>query len=213
VRQPGGALRLLSVEAIVFDLGGVLVEVDFRRVLARWAAACGERAEALAARFQRDDAYCAHERGTLDDAAYFAHLRAALGVQMSDAELLAGWNTALGDPLPGVEPLVARLAAEYPLYVFSNTNPAHLAHFTPRYRRLLSRFRHVYTSCELGERKPEPQAFARLAAAIGIPAGKLLFFDDLEENVAGARRAGLHAFRVTRLEEVAAVLRQKRSAR
>jgi putative hydrolase of the HAD superfamily len=212
VRQPGGTLRVLSVEAIVFDLGGVLVEVDFRRVLAHWAAACGEAAEALAARFRQDVAYCAHERGELDDRGYFAHLRALLAIDISDEQLLAGWNGALGEPLPGIEPLIERLAAQYPAYVFSNTNPAHIAHFTPRYKALLSHFRKVVTSCDLGARKPDPEAFQRLAKLIGAQPERILFFDDLEENVRGARRAGLVAFQVTRPDEISRVV-QNLSAR
>jgi HAD superfamily hydrolase (TIGR01509 family) len=194
-----------SLEALVFDIGGVLIDVDFGRALARWASAAGMPAETLAPRFRRDAAYCAHECGVLDHAGYFAHLRAVLGVQLGDEAMLAGWNAALGDPLPGAEPLLRRLAQEFPLYAFTNTNPAHLGHLTPRYRQLLSPFRKVFTSCELGARKPEPQAFARLAAAIGVAPETLLFFDDLEENVAGARAAGLQAFRVTRAEQIEAI--------
>ena len=202
----------MQVDAIVFDLGGVLVDVDFRRGLEHWAAAARVPVESLASRWQRDEAYCAHERGELDDAGYFAHLRSTLQLPIGDPQMLGGWNAMLGEPLPGMEALVRDVAREHPLYVFSNTNPAHIAHFRPRYRPLLSHFRHVYTSCELGSRKPEPEAFSRLAAQIGVPPERLLFFDDLEVNVQGARRAGLNAFRVTRAEEIAALL-QNRSAR
>jgi HAD superfamily hydrolase (TIGR01509 family) len=195
----------LSVDAIVFDLGGVLVEVDIRRALRHWAAAAGVPVEAVASRWERDDAYRAHERGELDDRRYFAHLRGRLGIEIGDAALLEGWNAVLGEPLGGIEPLVRRLAGEYPLYVFSNTNPAHVAHFTPRYRDLLSRFRRTVTSCELGERKPEPEAFVRLCRLLGMMPERIVFFDDLEENVAGARRAGLQAFRVSGAAEIEAI--------
>lgn len=213
MRQPGGALRVLSVEAIVFDLGGVLVEVDYRRALAAWAAAADVPVDSLAARFAgRDEAYCAHERGELDDRGYFAHLRKLLGLALDDDEVLAGWNAIIGEPLAGIEPLVRQLAGEFPLYVFSNTNPAHIAHFSPRHRRLLSHFRKVITSCEIGARKPEPEAFLRLAKIIGAKPEQLLFFDDLEENVLGARRAGLSAFQVTRPDDISRVI-QNLSAR
>ena len=193
------------MDAIVFDLGGVLVDVDFRRALERWAAAAGVPAGHLAGRFRRDDAYCAHERGEMDDARYFAHLRSTLDLQIDHEEMLGGWNAVLGEPLPGVEALVQRLAAELPLYVFSNPNPAHIAHFTPRYRPLLSRFRATFTSCAIGARKPETEAFARVAERIGAAPSRLAFFDDLEENVAGAARAGFQAFRVSSAEEIAAI--------
>jgi glucose-1-phosphatase len=202
-----------GIEAIVFDLGGVLVDVDFRRALARWAAAARVPVQSLAARWKRDEAYRAHERGELDDARYFAHLRSALGVELAHEEMLAGWNAALGEPLPGVEALVRRLAEDFPLYVFSNTNPAHIAHFTPRYRRLLGCFRKTITSCEIGARKPEREAFIRLAEILGMAPGRIAFLDDLEENVLGARQAGLQAFRATRPEELAAIAESLARAR
>lgn len=194
-----------TVEAIVFDLGGVLVDVDIRRGLGRWAAAARVPVEALVSRWKRDEAYCAHERGEMEDRVYFRYLRGLLGIELADDDLLAGWNAVLGEPLPGIEPIVRRLAEQFPLYVFSNTNPAHVAHFTPRYRDLLSLFRRTITSCEIGSRKPEPQAFLSLSRLLDIAPGRLVFFDDLEENAQGARQAGLQAFRVSSAAEIEAI--------
>jgi len=196
----------MKVDAIVFDFGGVLVDIDFRRAFAGWAAASGIPVDTIAARFVVDEACCAHERGELDDRAYFAHLRRSLGLpRLSDEEMLAGWNAIIGEPIPGIEVLVRRLASRLPLYVFSNTNPAHVAHFTPRLGQLLTHFRAMYTSCELGRRKPEAEAFARLSQLIGLPPARLAFFDDVEPNVAGARRAGLQAHHVTRPDQITAI--------
>ena len=69
-------------------------------------------------------------------------------------------------------------------------------------RAASSRTTRVITSCDIGARKPEAEAFRRVAAIAGLPPERLAFFDDLEENVAGARRAGLQAQRVTRPEEI-----------
>jgi len=193
-------------DATVLDLGGVLVEIDFRRAFAAWAEAAGVPAEALAQRFSFDEAYCAHERGEIDEAKYFSMLRANLRIDIGDDSFLAGWNAIFGGPLPGAERVLRELAARMPLYVFSNTNPAHVAHFGPRYRELLSPVTKVVTSCDIGRRKPEPEAFRRMAAITGLPPARLAFFDDLEENVAGARTAGLQAHRVSRPEEILAAL-------
>ncbi|HEY1287137.1 MAG TPA: HAD family phosphatase [Burkholderiales bacterium] len=196
----------MKVDAIVFDMGGVLVDIDLHRAFAAWGGAAGVPADTLAARFTVDDACLAHERGELDDRAYFAHLRGALGLrQLSHERMLAGWNAIIGEPIPGIEALVQRLASRLPLYVFSNTNTAHVAHFTPRLRHLLEHFRAMYMSCELGRRKPDAEAFARLSELIDLPPARLAFFDDVEANVAGARRAGLQAHHVTRPEQIAAI--------
>jgi len=203
-----------GIDAVVFDLGGVLIDVDFRRAFASWATAAGVPIAALPSTFPVDEACCAHERGEIDDRAYLDHVRRSLGLAISDEAMLAGWNAILGEPLPGIEAVVLDLAERFPLYVFSNTNPAHVAHFTPRLANVLRHFRSIVTSCALGRRKPEPEAFARLSALIGAPASRLLFFDDVEANVAGARQAGLQAFHVRGPIDILAVVEnQKRSAR
>jgi putative hydrolase of the HAD superfamily len=192
--------------AAVLDFGNVLVEVDFRRAFAFWARAAGVPVDALSEKFSVDEAYCAHERGEIDEAEYFKALRTTMGLQLSDAQMLVGWNAIFGEPLPGIERVLRVLAERMPLYVFSNTNPAHVAHFGPRYRELLSPVTKVVTSCDIGRRKPEPEAFRRMAAITGLPPARLAFFDDLEENVAGARQAGLQAQRVSRPGEILAAL-------
>lgn len=196
----------MSASAAVVDFGNVLVEVDFRRALSSWANAAGVPVDALSRKFSFDDAYCAHERGEIDDREYFRTISAAMGLRLPHAQMLEGWNAIFGEALPGAQRVLRELAARMPVYVFSNTNPAHLAHFAPRYRDLLAGVTRVITSCEIGRRKPEPEAFARVAEIAGLPPERLAFFDDLEENVAGARRAGLRAYRVSRPEEILALL-------
>ncbi|HZM34914.1 MAG TPA: HAD family phosphatase [Burkholderiales bacterium] len=196
----------MDVDAVAVDFGNVLVEVDFRRAFAVWGHAAGVSPSVLGERFSLDDAYHAHERGEIDAPRYFASLRKNLELDISDEDMLAGWNAIFGEPLPGIETLVRRIARCWPLYVFSNTNPAHVAHFRPRYGALLSHFTGIVTSCDIGRRKPEPEAFARLAELAGVPPARLAFFDDLEENVAGARRAGLIAHRVTTPAALSALL-------
>lgn len=192
----------MSVEAVVLDFGGVLVEVDFSRAIAAWAAAARMPAAELAPRFAFDEAYCAHERGEIDEGRYFEALRKSLGVALADCELRDGWNAVFGAPLPGIQEVVETLSQRMPLYVFSNTNPSHVAHFRPRYRELLLPVTRVVTSCDIGRRKPEPEAFLRVAELVGVAPARLAFFDDLEENVAGARAAGLQAHRVSRPREI-----------
>ena len=196
----------MDVDAVALDFGNVLVEVDFRRAFAAWGRAAGLSPSLLAETFSFDEAYCAHERGEIDAARYFALLKKSFGLSLSDEDMLAGWNAIFGEPLPGIEPVLQKIARRWPVYVFSNTNPAHVAHFRPRYERLLSHFTRVVTSCDIGRRKPEPEAFARLAELAGVAPRRLAFFDDLEENVAGARAAGLQAQRVSGPGEILELL-------
>jgi len=195
-----------DIDALLFDLGGVVVDVDFARVTQRWAELSGSDADALRRRFSLDDAYMRHERGAIDASAYFAALRETLGIDISDAEFLDGWNAIFGGVIPGIEPLLARAASRLPLYLFSNTNPTHEDYWVREYARTLAPFRRVFVSSSIGLRKPDRAAFDHVASEIGAAPGRILFFDDSAENVAGARTAGLQAVLVRSTDDVARAL-------
>lgn len=195
-----------SVDALLFDIGGVVVRIDFGRVFARWAAHAGCDAASLRERFSQDPPYQRHERGEIDAAAYFASLRGSLGLDLDDARLFDGWNTVFVEEMPGISALLARLAPRIPIYAFANTNHAHAAHLLSQFAPVLGHFRKVFTSCTIGLRKPEPAAFGCVVREIGAPAGRILFFDDTLENVDGARACGLQALHVASDADVASAL-------
>ena len=185
------ALRVEDYDALLLDFGNVLVEIDFARVTRHWAQAARIEPAVLASRFSHDEPYRRHERAEIGIAEYFAALRTNLGVALDDDTLLEGWNAVFVREIPEVVAMLPRLARRLPLYLFSNTNPAHHQFFARRYEEALAHFRRLFVSHELGARKPEPAAFLKVAHAIGAPPGRVLFFDDLPENIEGARRAGM----------------------
>jgi putative hydrolase of the HAD superfamily len=157
-------------------------------------------------RFSRDELYRRHEKGEISDAAFFAGLRSSLGVELSDAEFLEGWNAIFVGEIPGIKELLARAARHLPLYAFSNTNVPHVACFSSHYADLLGHFRQIFVSSSIGLRKPDAEAYDHVISAIGVPADRIVFFDDLAENIEGARARGLKAVHVASPDDVAEVL-------
>ena len=194
------------VEVIVYDLGNVLVEIDFGRIVARWADLAGIDPKALAPRFAHDLAYKSHERGEMDAAAYYASLRADLGLALDDAAMEEGWNAIFLDPIAPTVERMHRLATTVPQYLFSNTNAAHHAYWARRYERELAPLDGQFVSHLLRRRKPEIAAFEQVAREIGVPAERVLFFDDLAENVEGARAARMQSVLVRSPDDVARAL-------
>lgn len=194
------------VEALVYDFGNVLVEIDFGRVIARWAELAAVAPAMLAPRFRHDAAYEAHERGEIDAARYYASVREELGLALDDAALEDGWNAVFGEPIAATIDVVHRLEGVIPQHLFSNTNAAHYAHWSRRYRAALSPIASHFVSHRMGSRKPERASFEHVARAIGAPIGRVLFFDDLPANVEGARAAGMQAVLVRSPEDVARAL-------
>jgi FMN phosphatase YigB (HAD superfamily) len=195
-----------SADALLFDLGRVVLDTDFARVMRVWAGHAGCEPADLATRFVVNDSFKHHETGQIDDAAFFQNLRHSLGIGISDAQFLEGWNAIFAGEMPGIAPLLARAAAKMPLYAFSNTNPPHVAHFSKAYADLLGHFREIYLSSSIGLRKPTVEAYHHVVSAIGAPASRIVFFDDSAENIAGARAYGLTAVHVKSSEDVAGAL-------
>lgn len=190
------------VDALLFDLGGVVVQIDFDRIFAVWAACSGERIETIRSRFSFDSGYERHERGEIQAGEYFASLRSSLGIDLSDAQFTEGWTAIYVGEVPGIAPLLRRLARRLPLYAFTNSNPTHQHVWARDYADALQVFRRVFVSCELGHRKPEADAFAAIADEIGVPLGRILFFDDTLENVEGARTVGMPVVHVRSMDDV-----------
>jgi HAD superfamily hydrolase (TIGR01509 family) len=195
-----------SADALLFDLGRVVLDTDFARTLACWAGHAGCEPAQLTGRFSPDEAYRRHERGEISDAEFFASLRNSLGIDVPDAQFLEGWNAVFAGAIPGIEPLLARAARSLPLYAFSNTNRAHEAHFSEAFADVLGHFRKLFLSSSIGLRKPEAGAYDHVVKEIGVPAERIVFFDDLQENIEGARACGLIAIHVTSTRDVADAL-------
>ena len=194
------------VEALLFDLGGVIMDVDFARVTGRWAQHAGCAPALLAQRFTPDEAYRQHERGAISDGEFFAALRLSLGIDISDEQFLDGWNALFDGVIPGVDSWLAPACARLPSYAFSNTNPAHELFWAAEYAATLKPLRKVFTSSTLGLRKPDRAAFEHVAREMAVPVSRILFFDDALANVEGARAAGLQAVHVRGNADVVAAL-------
>ena len=119
-----------AADALLFDLGRVVLDIDFSKALACWAGHAGCEPAHLCGRFSRGEIYHRHETGEISDAEFFAGLRTSLGIGLSDAQFLEGWNAIFAGEMPGIAPLLARAAKRLPLYAFSNTNGAHVEHFS-----------------------------------------------------------------------------------
>lgn len=195
-----------SADALLFDLGRVVLDIDFSRAFSCWArhAACAP--EQLVGRLSLGELNHRHERGEIGDAEYFAGQCAAMGIKLSDAEFLEGWNAIFAGEVPGIAQALARAAKKLPLYAFSNTNNAHVAHFSALHADVLGHFREVFLSSSIGLRKPDAAAYDHVVRAIGVPAERIVFFDNSADNIAGARAQGLIGVHVRSPDDVAQAL-------
>jgi glucose-1-phosphatase len=195
-----------SADVLLFDIGRVVLDIDFNKVMTNWAGHAGCAPADLASRFVVDDSFKHHEVGRIDDAAFFHSLRTSLGIGITDEQFLEGWNAIFAGEMPGIGSLLTRAGAQVPLYASSNTNNAHVEHFSQAYAEVLGHFRELFLSSAIGLRKPDAASYDHVVRAIGVPAQRIVFFDDLAENIDGARARGLTAVHVTSPDDVAQAL-------
>ncbi len=185
-----------NIAGLLFDLGGVVFEIDFERALQACSDWTHLPIEEIRRRFKMDEAYQRHERGEIGASDYFAHLRHVLELEVNDSEIALGWNAIFLEEIAETVNYILAVKDKLPCFAFTNSNPTHQVFWMAAYPRAVESFDQIFVSFELGLRKPDREAFEAISDTTGISLDKMLFFDDTKENVNGARAAGMQAVHV-----------------
>jgi glucose-1-phosphatase len=186
------------VDLVLFDLGGVLIEVPGVRVMLELTGIGSE--EELWRRWLTCRWVRRFESGGCSQTEFAAGVVADWELELSPAAFLEAFRDWPAGPLPGAAELVAQTRASVATGCFSNTNALHWHDHIARWP-LAGLFDHRFLSFEMGLLKPDVAAFAHVADLLEVPAGRVLFLDDNAVNVAGAAAAGFQATRAAGVEE------------
>ena len=195
-----------TVKALLFDMGGVVLTVNFDRVFQAWAEFSTLDAQTIKSRFKMDYHYQQHEIGKINSAEYFDHVRKTLLLSATDSEIAEGWNAIFGTEISECLDAIDSIRNTIPVYGYTNTNRAHQIYWEQQFPRIHNTFEKVFISNEIGLRKPDAEAFEYVLEQIGIQAEALLFFDDTAENIEGAKQLGIQTALVTDPDSVLSVL-------
>ncbi len=199
----------MKIEAILFDLGKVLIDFDFETGLQALHASCSISREQLEEVLWDEMWIRRYERGEISTAEFHAYLCNSAGITMDLTEFRQTWSSVF---LPGLiisENLVASLKAKYPMIIVSNTNEAHIDFVRSNYT-ILDYFDHHVFSYKVGSLKPDPEIFEHAIAVSGRRPEELFFIDDREENVLAAQQLGIRAHQFTSEPRLIEALREAR---
>lgn len=192
------------------DLGGVLLNIDYNRTSAAFKALSGGAFDQMYSQAKQESLFDQLETGRIRPKEFREKLR-ELEFQGSDVELDTAWNAMLLDFPEHRLNFLEQLSKENTLYLFSNTNYIHIQSFEARMEsegqleRFRNCFQNIYYSSVVGRRKPEVSTFQWVLRAEGLEASKVLFIDDSEQHVVGAREAGVDAYHLKAGEEVSSL--------
>ena len=186
----------MKIEALLFDLGKVLIDFDFETGVQALHASCSISREQLEEVLWDEMWIRRYERGEISTAEFHSYLCDTAGVTMNLTEFRQTWSSVF---LPGLivsENLVASLKRKYPMIIVSNTNEAHIDFVRSEYT-ILDYFDHHVFSYKVGSLKPDAKIFEHAIAVSGRRPETLFFIDDREENVSAARQLGIRAHQFT----------------
>jgi putative hydrolase of the HAD superfamily len=104
--------------------------------------------------------------------------------------------------------MLSDVKEKLPIYAFTNSNSTHQLVWSKKFGHVLNLFRDVFVSSEMGKRKPESAAFKTISREIGVKPEYILFFDDSLENIAGAKKIGMHAVHVKSPDDIEISLKE-----
>jgi glucose-1-phosphatase len=191
-------------DVILFDLGGVLIElagVDRMLELCNHAFSTDE----LWARWLASEGVRQFETGRTGADVFGAAMLQEFGLSITAAQFLEEFTVWPKGVFPGSVELLEQLAASYQLACLSNTNALHWPRVCDE-MGLARCFKHTFASHLVGMLKPDLEIFQHVVEQLGCPPDRILFLDDNQLNVAGARTTGMVARRVAGLAEVRAAL-------
>jgi len=193
---------------LIFDLGNVLIQFDFRRGYEAIRKYCPFPAEELSQRIASTGIVHRLESGEMPAAEFFARFSEALHLNLTYEEFRELWGAIfLPDPIIP-ESTIASLARSYRLLLLSNTNGIHFEFLEAHYP-ILKHFHGRVLSHEVKAMKPDPAIYRAALELAGCAAEECFYTDDIPAYVDGAKRLGLDAVLFTGTQQLEIELRRR----
>ena len=194
--------QLRGVDFLIFDLGNVIIDIDYEFSMNELRKLLPAEKHPLVQQFFPSKFHKDYEKGLITSSQFRDAVRELYQENWTDAQIDYVWNSLLRELPQERLDLVARLREEFGTGVLSNTNEIHILKMNeilqekagiPSMHVFCD---HVFLSHEMGLAKPDEAIYKAVIEQIGIPASKVLFFDDLPANLEGAKRVGLKTFHI-----------------
>jgi putative hydrolase of the HAD superfamily len=188
-------------QAIIFDIGRVIIPVDLGRSFAALGKHDGLSAEQVWKALQTDARWDDWQEGRMTSPDWHQHLCQKFHLSLGFREFCESWNRVLDPATLLPDELFERLAANCQLALLSNTDPIHVAHIETSYDFVRHFPVRIY-SCRVGASKPGPIIYHHALRELAALPDETLYIDDLQENIDAAVGLGMIGFHFTSPSEL-----------
>jgi len=197
------------IKTVMFDLGGVIVPLDFSRAFAALQRECPYAAEEIPEKIGSSGLIEPFEMGQMEPEEFFRRMRGVLRMNDIDFPRFCDvWSSIFPPHTLVPESLLEALRGRYRLLLLSNTNAIHFPMIRKNYP-LLRHFDDYVLSYQVGALKPSPRIYQEAVARAACPPGECFFTDDVLANVEAARDQGIDAVQFTSCAQLQEELRAR----
>lgn len=188
------------IKSVIFDLGGVLYDIDYHRTINALANIGLANADAHFSQMKQTHLFDLYETGKISTHTFFEELNRMLPQPIDYSELEKAWNAILIDFKPGILAFLTKFKQKMPTFLLSNTNALHIETVNKQLINeyecgsLSPYFHKVYYSFEVGMRKPEAEVFLHILNENNLKASEVLFIDDSPQHIESAQKLGLQTY-------------------
>jgi FMN phosphatase YigB (HAD superfamily) len=197
-----------SATTLIFDLGGVVINLSYKKTYEAFSQLSGRTVEEISSMAAALEEFKMYEKGNLEDSEFRHFIRTRIGIEANDTAIDTAWNAMLLDIPEARLKTLLTLGESHQVFLLSNTNAIHLRAFNEIVEKVSGRpsldyyFDKTYYSHEMGMRKPDVEIYRQVIGENRLSPAGTLFFDDLVPNLAGASQAGLLTYHVTNADEL-----------
>lgn len=194
-------IKASEIKNIIFDLGGVLLNINPLLSLMEFERVSGIDQKELTKRLVNEQIFQKFDTGSISPAQFRSELCRIMNINVSDPEIDRAWNILIQDfPSPRMQ-LLQQLRKNYRVYLLSNTNSIHFEHYTREFYEkygipMVDLFDRVFVSHEIGIHKPDAGVYIYVLTNAAINASETLLIDDTLINIEAAALQGIRGIHI-----------------
>jgi putative hydrolase of the HAD superfamily len=191
-----------KIHNIIFDFGGVIINIDYEVTIEAFKKLGIDNFEALYSQASQSNLFDDIETGKISPQHFINGLLELLPSGISPNKVVHAWNAMLLDIPKGRIELLQNLSTKYRIFLLSNTNSIHIDAALRTWDKVSdtpieSVFETIYFSHMVGMRKPNLEIFDYVCEQHKLNKQETLFIDDSIQHIEGAKKSGLHALHLT----------------
>ena len=208
-----------KINNIIFDLGGVILNLDYSRTIKEFNKLGLFNFESLYSQKKQSGIFDDFEKGEISIEKFIYSINNTTKLNIKKTDFRFAWNAMLLDlPKERLE-FIKKLKKDFKVYLLSNTNEIHIEKFEANLKKnnfleeFQSCFDQIYYSYKIGLRKPDKDCFNKVLKDHNLIAHETLFIDDSLQHIEGAKKVGIKAIllkkEITILELVPGIIQLK----